>query len=53
MVRQVQITTSSSNVVYLKHRTDSYIKDFRPNVTTQGQPEFYRQKKLQPLEYKC
>ena len=45
MVRQVQITTSSSNVVYLKHRTDSYIKDFRPNVTTQGQPEFYATKK--------
>ena len=45
MIRQVQITTSSSNVVYLKHRTDSYIKDFRPNVTTQGQPEFYATKK--------
>ena len=45
MVRQVQITTSSSNVVYLKHRTDSYIKDFRPNVTTQGQPEFCATKK--------
>jgi len=45
MIRQVQITTASSNVVYLKHRTDSYIKDFRPNVTTQGQPEFYATKK--------
>lgn len=45
MVRQVQITDSSSNVIYLKHRTDSYIKDFRPNVTTQGQPEFYSTKK--------
>ena len=45
MVRQVQLTTASSNVVYLKHRTDSYIKDFRPNVSTQGQPEFYATKK--------
>ena len=45
MVRQMQITTSSNNVVYLKHRTDSYIKDFRPNVSTQGQPEFYATKK--------
>ena len=46
----IQIKGSSSNVVYLKHRTDSYIKDFRPNVTKKDK-HFMRQKKLQPLEY--
>mgnify|MGYP001162780407 FL=1 len=44
MIRQVQFTNSSSNVIFLKHRTDSYIRDFSPNVTTQGDPEFYATK---------
>ena len=45
MIRQVYYTASYGDCIFLKHRTDSYIKDFRPNVSTQGDPEFYTTKK--------
>ena len=40
MIRQLAIT-SSSNVVYLNHRIDSYLKDYWPNSALEDQPEFY------------
>jgi len=41
MIRQVSITDSSSNVVYLDHRIDSYLKDYWPNASTTGTPRIY------------
>ena len=43
MIRQVCIT-DSSNKVYLNHRIDSYLRDYWPNSSTQGTPEFYSTK---------
>ena len=43
MIRQFSVT-SSSNVIYLNHRTDSYLRDYWPNSSTQGTPEFYSTK---------
>tara|TARA_R100000656_G_scaffold121378_2_gene96312 strand:+ start:463 stop:1086 length:624 start_codon:yes stop_codon:yes gene_type:complete len=40
MIRQVSIT-SSSNIVYLNHRIDSYLNDYWKNSSTQAQPEMY------------
>ncbi len=43
MIRQVSVT--SSNIAsYLDHRVDSYLKDYWPNLTTQGTPKFYSTK---------
>jgi len=41
MIRQVSITNSSSNVVYLDHRIDSYLRDYWPNASTTGTPRIY------------
>jgi len=41
MIRQVSITNSSSNVVYLDHRIDSYLRDYWPNASTTGTPIMY------------
>ena len=43
MIRQVSVTISS-NVSYLDHRIDSYLRDYWPNSATQGVPEFYSTK---------
>ena len=43
MIRQVSVTISS-NVSYLDHRIDSYLRDYWPNSVTQGVPEFYSTK---------
>ena len=37
IIRNVGITVSS-NVTYLNHRIDSYLKDYWPNASTTGQP---------------
>ena len=43
MIRQVSVI--SSNVAsYLNHRVDSYIRDYWPNATTQGDPIMYSTK---------
>ena len=39
MIRQVSVITVSSNVSYLDHRLDSYLRDYWPNGSTQGTPE--------------
>ena len=44
MIRQVSVTNSDSNVVYLDHRVDSYLRDYYPNSTTTGTPEIYSTK---------
>jgi len=41
MIRQISITNSSSNVVYLDHRIDSYLRDYWPNASTTGTPRIY------------
>ena len=41
MVRQVSITSSTSNVIYLDHRVDSYLRDYWPNLATTGTPRIY------------
>ena len=41
MIRQVSVTDSSSNVVYLNHRLDSYVRDYWPNSSTTATPEMY------------
>ena len=43
MIRQVSVT-SSSNVVYLDHRIDSYLRDYWPNSSTTGTPRIYSTK---------
>ena len=43
MIRQVSIT-SSSNVAYLDHRVDSYLRDYWPNSSTTGTPIMYSTK---------
>jgi hypothetical protein len=44
MIRQVSITDSSSNVIYLDHRIDSYLRDYHPNASTTSTPEMYSTK---------
>ena len=43
MIRQDSVT-SSSNVNYLNHKTDSYLKDYWPNSSTTGTPIMYSTK---------
>ena len=43
MIRQVSIT-SSSNVIYLDHRIDSYLRDYWPNSSTTVTPIMYSTK---------
>tara|TARA_R110002126_G_scaffold175051_1_gene323699 strand:+ start:1411 stop:2034 length:624 start_codon:yes stop_codon:yes gene_type:complete len=43
MIRQVSVT-SSSNVIYLDHRVDSYLRDYHPNATATSTPEMYSTK---------
>jgi hypothetical protein len=43
IIRQVAITVSS-NVKFLDHRTDSYLRDYSPNPSTQAEPKFYSTK---------
>ena len=43
MIRQVSVT-SSSNVIYLNHRIDSYLRDYWPNSSTTGTPIMYSTK---------
>jgi len=43
MIRQVSVI--SSNILsYLDHRVDSYLRDYWPNLNTQGTPKFYSTK---------
>ena len=44
MIRQVSITDSSSNVSFLDHRIDSYLRDYHPNSSTTSTPEMYSTK---------
>jgi hypothetical protein len=44
MIRQVAVTKSNSDVIFLKHRIDSYLRDFAPNASTQGEPFMYATK---------
>ena len=43
-IRQVSDTDSSSNVNYLNHRIDSYLRDYWPNSSTTGTPIMYSTK---------
>lgn len=43
MIRQVSVT-SSSNLIYLDHRVDSYLRDYHPNSSTTSTPEMYSTK---------
>ena len=43
MIRQISVT-SSSNVIYLNHRIDSYLRDYWPNSSTTGTPIMYSTK---------
>jgi hypothetical protein len=43
MIRQVSIT-NSSNVVFLDHRIDSYVRDYWPNSATTSVPRMYSTK---------
>ena len=45
MIRQIAVTKANSDVIYLKHRVDSYLRDYVPNATTQGEPFMYATKK--------
>lgn len=40
IIRNVGVTVSS-NVTYLDHRVDSYLRDYWPNASTTGQPIMY------------
>ena len=40
IIRNVSITVSS-NVKFLEHRVDSYLRDFAPNPSTTGEPLIY------------
>jgi hypothetical protein len=44
MIRQVAVTKADSNVIYLKHRVDSYLRDYTPNASTSGIPFMYATK---------
>ena len=42
MIRQVSFTNNLTNVVtFLDHRTDSYLRDYSPNITETGSPVMY------------
>ena len=43
MIRQFSVT-SSSNVSFLNHKIDSYLRDFHPNSSTTGTPIMYSTK---------
>tara|TARA_R100000781_G_scaffold82882_1_gene51010 strand:- start:1181 stop:1804 length:624 start_codon:yes stop_codon:yes gene_type:complete len=43
MIRQVSVT-SSSNVIYLDQKVDSYLRDYWPNSSTTGTPIMYSTK---------
>ena len=45
MIRQIAVTKANSDVIFLKHRIDSYLRDYVPNATTQGEPFMYATKK--------
>jgi hypothetical protein len=45
MIRQVAVTKANSDVIFLKHRIDSYLRDYVPNASTQGEPFMYATKK--------
>ena len=45
MIRQVAVTKTNSDVIFLKHRIDSYLRDYVPNASTQGEPFMYATKK--------
>jgi hypothetical protein len=44
MIRQLSVTDSSSNLIFLDHRVDSYLRDMHPNSSTTGQPTMYSTK---------
>ena len=44
MIRQVAVTDGDSNVIYLDHRVDSYLRDYHPNATATSTPEMYSTK---------
>jgi len=44
MIRQVSITDSNLNIIYLNHRVDSYLRDYWPKSATTGQPIMYSTK---------
>ena len=44
MIRQVAVTRGDSDVIYLKHRVDSYLRDYIPNPSTTGVPFMYATK---------
>ena len=45
MIRQVAVTKANNDVIFLKHRIDSYLRDFVPNASTHGEPFMYATKK--------
>ena len=45
MIRQIAVTKADSDVIYLKHRIDSYLRDYVPNASTTGLPFMYATKK--------
>ena len=44
MIRQVSLTDSESNISFLDHRVDSYLRDYHPNIGTTSTPEMYSTK---------
>ena len=44
MIRQVSITDSDSNISFLDHRVDSYLRDYHPKTSTTSTPEMYSTK---------
>lgn len=44
MIRQVLVTNSSSDVVFLNHRVDSYLRNYWPNSSDGGTPVMYSTK---------
>jgi hypothetical protein len=44
MIRQVSVTDGSSNISFLDHRIDSYLRDFHPITSTTSTPTMYSTK---------
>jgi len=44
MIRQVSITNADSNISFLDHRIDSYLRDYSPKTSTTSTPEMYSTK---------
>jgi len=44
MIRQIAVTKADSDVIYLKHRIDSYLRDYVPRASTAGEPFMYATK---------